>query len=141
MQVHFIFYYMKKKKGPKSGTKYHGTNPYHFGMIMAAARRKKGYTQAELAEIVGTTRRAISYYEREAKNPTYDTLKRIADALDVQITRFINPQDKELPEEQEDRNLNKRFEAAKKLPPDARDQLKKLIDTMLKAHNIPLTDK
>jgi len=131
---------MSTKKGPKNGTKYHGTNPYHFGMIMAAARRKKGYTQEELSKIIGTTRRAISYYEREAKNPTYETLKMIADALDIQISRFINPKDKQLTHEQEDRNLNKRFEAAKKLPPDAREQLKKLIDTMLKAHNIPLTD-
>lgn len=132
---------MQKRRGTKKGTKIIGTNPYHFGRTLASARRKKGLTQVELAQRLQTTSRTISYYERESKNPSLEMVKKIADALAVRPECLLD-----LPgydngngtagDDMIDRNLSKKFEVAQKLPPEARAQLKKFIDTLSKANNI-----
>jgi transcriptional regulator with XRE-family HTH domain len=127
---------MKKRRGPKKGSKYTGTNPYHFGKVLAAARRRRGLTQAELAERMGTSRRVISYYEREVGNPNIETLNKISEVLNVPIERFLEQQSHEENERTVDRGLNRRVEQAQKLPPSARAEIKRLIDTLLKAHGI-----
>lgn len=130
-----------KTKGTKKGTRIIGTNPYHFGRTLAAIRRKKGLTQVELAQRLNTTSRTISYYERESKNPSLEMVKKIADALAVRPESLLNLPGCENGKSSEadetiDRNLSKKFEIAQKLPPEARAQLKKFIDTLAKAHNI-----
>jgi transcriptional regulator with XRE-family HTH domain len=132
---------MEKHRGTKKGSKIIGTNPHHFGRTLAAARRKKGLTQVELAMRLETTSRTISYYERESKNPSLEMVKKIADALAVRPENLLN-----LPgndnengtsgDDTIDRNLSKKFEVAQKLPLEARAQLKKFIDTLAKANNI-----
>jgi transcriptional regulator with XRE-family HTH domain len=132
---------MEKQRGTKKGTKIIGTNPYHFGRTLAAARRKKGLTQVELAQRLETTSRTVSYYERESKNPSLEMVKKIADALAVRPENLLD-----LPgndngngasgDDTIDRNLSKKFEVAQKLPLEARAQLKKFIDTLAKANNI-----
>ena len=130
-----------KTKGTKKGTRIIGTNPYHFGRTLAAIRRKKGLTQVELAQRLNITSRTISYYERESKNPSLEMVKKIADALAVRPESLLdlpggeNGKNSEA-DETIDRNLSKKFEIAQKLPPEARAQLKKFIDTLAKAHNI-----
>jgi transcriptional regulator with XRE-family HTH domain len=128
---------MKTRRGPLKGSKYTGTNPYHFGKILSEARRRKGLTQAELAELLGTSRRVVSYYEREVGNPNIETLSRISQILKVPIERFLDhsddmKNDTAIP----DRGLNRRIEDAQKLPPNARNEIKRLIDSLLKSHGI-----
>lgn len=132
---------MNRKKGTKKGSKIIGTNPYHFGRTLAAARRKKGLTQVELAKRMNTTSRTISYYERESKNPSLDMVKKIADVLGIRPEALLDLPGKNgngngTGEDVVDRNLSKKFEVAQKLPPEARAQLKKFIDTLAKANNI-----
>ncbi|MBN2036365.1 MAG: helix-turn-helix transcriptional regulator [Chitinispirillaceae bacterium] len=67
---------LKKKKRHKKGTKIIGTNLYHFGRTLAAARRKKGLTRVELAPQLEITSRTISYYEDESKNPSLEMVKK-----------------------------------------------------------------
>lgn len=55
------------------------------GKYIKAARVKAGMTQAELAKKLGVTPQNISQYEREAKNPKYETLQKIADALNCSV--------------------------------------------------------
>lgn len=141
MQVPFYIFYMGNKRGTKKGTKIIGTNPYHFGRRLASARRKKGLTQVELAKRLNTTSRTISYYERESKNPSLDMVKRISDAIGIRPESLLDLPQKEVnvtsnEERIVDRNLSKKFEIAQKLPPEARAQLKKFIDTLAKAHDI-----
>lgn len=53
---------------------------------MIKAREKAGLTQAELAQKIGTKQPALSRLERGAfKKATVETLKKIADALDMQL--------------------------------------------------------
>jgi len=127
----------KKLRGPQKGSRYNNTHPYPFGKALATQRRKKGYTQEELGQIVGTSKRVISHLEREVKNPPADTLKKLSKALKVPVEQLISPDKEILRQEQPiDRGLSKRFEIAQKLPLNARNEIKKIIDVMAKAHGL-----
>lgn len=59
-----------------------------LGTVLETARRSKGYTQAQLADAVGTTQPSIQRYENDLREPDEDTLRTIADALGV-TPRFL----------------------------------------------------
>jgi len=52
---------------------------------VAEERQARGFSQRELAELVGTTQSAIARLERGGRPPRIDTLLRIADALDCEL--------------------------------------------------------
>ena len=54
------------------------------GKKIKEAREKAGLTQSQLAEAVGTTSQNISQYERGLRKPKYETLLKIAKALNVE---------------------------------------------------------
>ncbi len=56
---------------------------------MAAARKRRGLTQVQLAEMMGVTQSRIDYYERRAKSPPVDFVANIAAALAVSINHLI----------------------------------------------------
>jgi predicted transcriptional regulator len=58
---------------------------------VAARRQEKGYSQRELAELVGTTQSAIARLERGGRPPRIDTLLRIADALECDLVVDLRP--------------------------------------------------
>jgi transcriptional regulator with XRE-family HTH domain len=58
---------------------------------VADRRQEVGLSQRELAELVGTTQSAIARLERGGRPPRIDTLLRIADALDCDLTVELNP--------------------------------------------------
>ncbi len=60
-----------------------------FGQRLAAARKRKGLSQTELAARLNTTRGAIDYYERRATNPTLDVIQQVAEALEVSVTELL----------------------------------------------------
>ena len=55
-------------------------------------REGKGLSQEALADIAGLHRTYISSIERGEKNFTVDSLERLADALNVDIRVFFNPE-------------------------------------------------
>jgi ribosome-binding protein aMBF1 (putative translation factor) len=59
-----------------------------YALVQAIIRHRlrKGLTQAELAEKIGTRQPVISRLERGEGNPSLDTLQRIAGALDVSLS-------------------------------------------------------
>ena len=58
---------------------------------VADERQAKGFSQRELAEIVGTTQSAIARLERGGRPPRIDTLLRIAHALDCDLVVDLRP--------------------------------------------------
>lgn len=126
---------MRKKKGPKKGTKYKNTNPFAFGKTLAAQRRRKGLTQEELGELTGLSKRVVSHYEREVENPSIDVVKKFAAALTVPIQTFIEPPD-EMPHSPPKNvvgGLKKRFKLVENLSPKSQKALKDYIDILVKA--------
>lgn len=137
----YIFY-MQKRRGPKKGTTFQGTHRYDFGRALATERIKRGLTQAELAERMDSTVRVISHFEREVKNPPAETVKKLADALNIPVQRLLFPAKHNGHEQQHlDRGLSKRFEIAQQLPSAARQEVKKFIDAMAKANGIAVSTR
>ena len=58
---------------------------------VAERRQQLGYSQRDLAELVGTTQSAIARLERGGRPPRIDTLLRIADALDCDLAVELRP--------------------------------------------------
>lgn len=57
--------------------------------IIRVKRVKKGWTQLELAEVSGVPQCTISQIERGSRRyPTYDTIRKIAKALDLPLEDF-----------------------------------------------------
>ena len=57
-------------------------------------RRALGLSQAELAELTGTTQSAIARLESGGRPPRIDTLLRIANALDCELEVELRPRTK-----------------------------------------------
>ena len=67
-------------------------NPYQMaGKRIRFFREQDGLTQAELAEKAGFSDNYIGLIERGAKHSTLETLNKIADALEVQLSEFFQP--------------------------------------------------
>ena len=60
-----------------------------FGNKIREERLKKGYSQETFAEIVGTHRTYIGMIERAEKNITLQNIKKIADALNMPISKLF----------------------------------------------------
>jgi transcriptional regulator with XRE-family HTH domain len=58
---------------------------------VAERRKELGLSQAELAELVGTTQSAIARLESGGRPPRIDTLRRIAEALDCDLPVELRP--------------------------------------------------
>jgi len=60
-----------------------------FGQRLAALRQSRAWTQAELADKLGTTVKMVTYYEREAENPTRKTIESIAEVFGVNTAELM----------------------------------------------------
>ena len=58
---------------------------------VAAQRRAQDLSQAEVAELTGTTQSAIARLEAGGRPPRIDTLLRIAEALDCELVVELQP--------------------------------------------------
>jgi transcriptional regulator with XRE-family HTH domain len=58
---------------------------------VAEQRRARDLSQAELAELTGTTQSAIARLEAGGRPPRIDTLLRIAEALDCKLVVELQP--------------------------------------------------
>src|ERR671935_2950385 len=72
----------------------HADDGWFFAQIadqVADRRKELELSQAELAELVGTTQSAIARLEGGGRPPRIDTLLRIADALDCDLLVDLKP--------------------------------------------------
>ena len=61
-----------------------------FGDRLVALRKTTGFTQQELAQKLGVSRRMIAYYEGETEHPPTTILPRLAQALGVSADELLN---------------------------------------------------
>jgi len=119
----------KKQKGPKPGTLFKDVKRTAVGTNIAIYRRRRGVTQAELAEKTGMDKTTVSYYERKAIAIPLDKLQKIAEVLkvpaDILLSGKATINDLEV-----NKPLLKRLEKAKSLPPEKQKLLIDLIDNL-----------
>ena len=65
------------------------TNLKTFGDCIRAVRKERKMTQIELAKASGLSVNSIRLYESGKHNPKMDSLKQLADALEVEVTELI----------------------------------------------------
>lgn len=107
-----------------------------FGRRLAMLRKQVGYTQVELAAELGVSQRMISYYEGQSEYPPAAQLPKLAKLLNVTTDELlgIEPLKKA---RQPDTRLQRRFQQIDKLPSKEKRQLVQVIDTFLKAAQLP----
>jgi DNA-binding XRE family transcriptional regulator len=59
-----------------------------FTLRLRSLRESAGYTQAGLAEKAGLSTQAIAALEQGTRSPTWDTVRRLAHALNVGVEEF-----------------------------------------------------
>ena len=57
--------------------------------LLREERERKGMSMTTLAERAGLSQQMISYIERELRNPTLNTLLRVADALELDAAEVL----------------------------------------------------
>lgn len=104
-----------------------------FPKRLRELRKQKNLSQSELAKRVGVHYTHIGRYERGVSSkPSADTLKRIANALDVTSDYLIEGSTEEVARVRiEDRELLQQFKQVEKLADDDKIVIKKLIEAFL----------
>jgi len=86
MTTSFKTFKAKALKNPVTKAEYDSLAPeYEMVKTIIAERTKRGWSQTELAQAVGTRQPVISRLERGEGNPSLHTLQRIAKALDLSL--------------------------------------------------------
>ena len=60
-----------------------------MGAMLAALRKGRGMTQAELAEQMGVTDKALSKWERDISCPDVNVLPRLAELFGVSVDELL----------------------------------------------------
>ncbi len=67
-----------------------------FGKNLKYYRLKNNMTKKALSEAIGVTPMAITNYENDERQPNMDTIKRLAEALNIRVTDFLENNGSEL---------------------------------------------
>lgn len=65
-------------------------NDYKFGEYIFKLRTEKGLSQAQLAELLGISDKAVSKWENGLSKPHIETLKKLAVALDTSFDKMLD---------------------------------------------------
>ncbi len=103
-----------------------------LGQRIARLRKEKGYTQAELAEKMGTIQRLISDYERDKLRPHPEMLISFALVLEVSADELLGIKVSKKEGKKPQLRITQRIKKIEELPPAQQKTLLKTIDTFLK---------
>ena len=107
-----------------------------FGRRLAELRKLAGFTQQELANEIGVTRRMIAYYEAESEHPPANLLVDLAKALCLSADELLGIKATKKTATKSDGRLQRRIQQIEKLPPQSKRQLIQVIDTFIKANKM-----
>ena len=111
-----------------------------FGQRLAELRKLRGLTQVQLAEKLGSTQRAITYYENEAEYPPVETIVELARLLCVSTDELLGlkitkpSQDVvDITTDPELRRLWRKFQQVAEWPEKDQNAVIRLINTVSKS--------
>lgn len=104
-----------------------------FGQRLAALRKAAGYTQQELADEVGVSRRMIAYYEGQSEHPPTTLLPALAQALQLSADELLGlqPPTAKRAGRPRDNRSQRRLQQIESLPPEERRQLIQIVDAFI----------
>ncbi len=104
-----------------------------FGKRLAELRKERGLTQVQLADKLGLTVKGVDYYERRAKNPSLELMKKAAEVLGTNVADLagddLHRRTKGKPGPVSP--LDERFEKVRKLPRAKQQLVARMIDAVL----------
>lgn len=103
----------------------------NFGQRLAELRKVAGYTQVELAEELGISRRIIAYYEAEADYPPSHLLPEIAKALKITTDELLGHAPIKKAPRPRNTRLARRLEQIEQLGVKEKRQVLQFIDTVI----------
>lgn len=109
-----------------------------FGERLAQIRKAAGFTQLELANEVGVSRRMIAYYEGQSEHPPTSLLPDIAIALGVSTDELLGVKKVKKPGKADNR-LQRRFQQIEKMEAKDKRQVMQMLDTFIE--NAQLKEK
>lgn len=106
-----------------------------FGDRLARLRKDAGYTQQQLADEIGASRRQVAYYEGESEHPPASLLIALARALNVTTDQLLGMKTGrgKAATPAVSTRLERRLKLIERMPPKPKQQLLGLIDTFLTA--------
>ncbi len=111
-----------------------------FGKNLREIRTKKGFTQENLAEISGVSRRMIGHYETQAKCPSLEKVEKIAKALNISIEELMEglstPNKKNVKEEEVSKRILKKVRVIEKLPTRDQNAIFQYIKTVVEKNKL-----
>jgi transcriptional regulator with XRE-family HTH domain len=118
-------------------TKYTHSQGQGFGPRLAALRKAAGFTQHQLAEELGISRRRIAYYEAESDHPPANLLADLARVLNLSTDQLLTdaPAKRQAKASLSPR-LERRLKQIERLSPKSKQQLLTIIDTFIAAEAI-----
>ena len=103
-----------------------------FADRLRALRKQKNLSQTELGKLAELHYTHIGRFERGTSRPSGDTLKRLADALEVSSDYLLDGSTEEAAKAKfEDRELLRQFQEVERLPEEDKTVVKKLLDAFL----------
>jgi transcriptional regulator with XRE-family HTH domain len=103
-----------------------------FPERLRTLRKQKDLSQTELGQLAGLHYTHIGRFERGASRPSGDTLKRLADALDVTSDYLLEgAADDAARAKFTDRDLLRQFQEVERLPEADKHVIKTLLDAFL----------
>jgi transcriptional regulator with XRE-family HTH domain len=115
---------MPKHPAPQTG----------FGLRLAELRKSAGYTQQQLADEIGASRRQIAYYEAESEHPPANLLINLAQALNVSTDQLLGLNtSRKTAKSPVSTRLERRLRLIERMPAKPKQQLLGLIDTFIAA--------
>lgn len=91
-------------------------------------RKQKGWSQTELAKVVGCSREIISKYEKDNVMPSIEMAKKIADAFGVSLDYLVG----EGQNASFDIKTLQRIHEIENMEPDFRERLFSIIDSVIR---------
>lgn len=102
-----------------------------FGARLTELRKAAGYTQLELANEVGVSRRMIAYYEGQSEHPPTTILPRIASALRISADELLGSTPIKKQAKPGNSRLARRLQQVEQLAPGEKRQVLQLLDAFI----------
>ena len=102
-----------------------------FGTRLAALRKERGLTQAQLGELVGVSYRVIAYYEGETSYPPAHLMEPLAKALKVSTDELLGIRELKRERNPENAALWRRLRKIEALPKKDQKALLHYLDALV----------
>lgn len=102
-----------------------------FGARLTELRKAAGFTQQELADEVGVSRRMLAYYEVQSDHPPTTLLPAIATALKISTDELLGVAPARRVAKPRNTRLERRIQEIDKLDVRKKRQIMQLLDTFI----------